>query len=244
MLALLYTLALATLSFCVPLEEHHVDDRALQERAVCIGLSQVTDTFDAANVIPLLPNLNGVLGPVPTGIYLTYTNMAYANIGTLSNAQPPSLPNDIYVAPSTNNGILTPTFNNANAFKLNKFRYACIAQSLLTAVELPVSCTFQFTCNVYGSSQIFTQVFSFTPDTLLSTTFNTGTFGPEFSSLSQCSINVLTGSLGGLLDFLLTPITILAIDDIEVRGQACFQPLGQRAGGVTYRIGDKAGLDK
>ncbi|KAH8194194.1 hypothetical protein TruAng_011638 [Truncatella angustata] len=214
----LFTLFLGALTSAIPLEDAALNTRAIE----CSDLPAVTDEFDEIQVLPALPQVNAIIAPVPNGTYLAYTNAGYANIGSLSNVKPPSLPNDIYVSPRINNAVITPAFNRANAFKLTRFRYACIGQTQLSILELPSTCTFDFICNVFGSSQIRKKSFKFQSDNILGSTFNIGTFGADFANLSQCSVQVASGSVAGLLESpFLQGFVVLAIDNVENQGQLC-----------------------
>ncbi|KAK9783834.1 hypothetical protein SCAR479_00393 [Seiridium cardinale] len=217
-------LSLAALASAAPSDDGAVEARAL----TCANLGPlVTDNFDDRTVLPVSPEVSTLLSPTPNGTYINYTQAAYANIGSLTNQEIPSKPNDIYILPNTNKAILKPAFHRANAFGLKSFRYVCLTRSFETIITLPAKCTFTVSCNNWGAagpaSRTTSQTFTFDPISLVDFEFETAVFKPTFKYLSQCSIKVNSGKPAGLPlpSGLSKPLTILAIDDVVNRGQLC-----------------------
>ncbi|KAK9413178.1 hypothetical protein SUNI508_11954 [Seiridium unicorne] len=217
-------LSLAALASAAPSDDGAVEARAL----TCASLGPlVTDSFDDRTALPASPEVSALLSPTPNGTYINYTQAAYANIGSLTNQEIPSKPNDIYILPNTNKAILKPAFHGANAFKLKSFGYVCLTRSFETIITLPAKCTFTVSCNNWGSagpaSKTTIQTFTFNPIGPVDFEFETASFKPTFNVLSQCSITVDNGRPAGLPlpSGLSNSLIILAIDDVVNRGQLC-----------------------
>ncbi|KAK6065038.1 hypothetical protein SCUP515_11437 [Seiridium cupressi] len=92
-------LSLAALASAAPSDDGAVEARAL----TCASLGPlVMDSFDDRTVLPASPEVSALLSLTPNGTYINYTQAAYANIGSLTNQEIPSKPNDIYILPNTN----------------------------------------------------------------------------------------------------------------------------------------------
>lgn len=169
----------------------------------------------------MLPEING--SSTPNGTCLNYTNFAYANVGTLSTVGTSSRPNSIYVNPSTQSAVIKPAFNSANTFWPISFRYACITRTAETVLELPAPCDFNVTCTTFGTKAVHKKTFTFTPDHLITSTFNMGIFNVSFNIVTQCTFNLINGSLLGLFPGapILKPLTILTIDDFSYYRETC-----------------------